>query len=156
MYTARRLTLNRIMRLGEKKMNEKMLEKANQFIKTREDASFSVIDENGYPSASAIWLTGQGDVAEIYFSTPVGSNKYKRLQKNNRASICCYAQFNNLTLVGEAEVLTDQESKSKHWQDQYIHIYPGGETDPTYCIIKFTTKRVSLHIDHEPAEFMLG
>jgi len=136
-------------------MDTKNLEKANQFFQTREDASFGVIDENGYPSVSAIWLTKQNDISEVYFSTPVGSNKYKRLQEHKQASICCYTDFNNLTLVGEAEVLTDQESKSKHWQEQYIYIYPGGETDPTYCIIKFTTKRVSLNIDHEEAEFAI-
>ena len=136
-------------------MDAKFLEKANQFIKTRSDASFSVIDESGYPSASAIWLMGHEDISEIYFSTPVGSNKYKRLQKCKKASICCYFGFNNLTLVGEAEVFTDQESKSKHWQEPFIHIYPKGETDPTYSIIKFTTKRVSLNIDHEGAEFTL-
>jgi len=132
-----------------------MIEKANQFFKTRQDASFSVLDENGYPSTSAIWLMNQDNISDIYFSTPVGSNKYKRLQKSNKASINCYAEFNNLTLVGEAEVLTDQESKTKHWQEPFIHIYPKGDTDPTYCIIKFTTKRVSLHIDHEGAEFTL-
>ena len=136
-------------------MDAKFLEKANQFIQTRQDASFSVIDEDGYPTTSAIWLTKQGDISKIYFSTPVNSNKYKRLQKNKKASINCYAEFNNLTLVGEAEVLTDQESKSKHWQEPFIHIYPQGEADPTYCIIKFTTKRVSLHIDHEGAEFAI-
>jgi len=136
-------------------MNAKMFEKANQFIKTRENASFGVIDENGYPSVSAIWLTKQENISEIYFSTPVGSNKYKRLQKSNKASICCYTDFNNLTLVGEAEVLIDQESKSKHWQEQYIYIYPEGESDPTYCVIKFTTKRVSLNIEHEGAEFTI-
>ena len=136
-------------------MNAKMFEKANQFIKNRNDASFSVIDENGYPSASAVWLINQENISEIYFSTIVGSNKYKRLQKSNKASICCYAEFSNLTLVGEAEVLTDQESKSKHWQEPFIHIYPNGDADPTYCVIKFTTKRVSLHIDHEGAEFVM-
>ena len=132
-----------------------MFEKANQFIKTRQDGSFSVIDESGYPSASAVWLINQENISEIYFSTIVGSNKYQRLQKNNKASLCCYAEFNNLTLVGEAEILTDQASKSKHWQEPFIHIYPKGDTDPTYCIIKFTTKRVSLHIDHEGAAFTL-
>jgi len=130
-------------------------EKAVQFLKTRPDASFSVLDENGYPSTSAIWLVNQGDISEIYFSTPVGSNKYKRLQNSGKASICCYAEFNNLTLVGEAEVLTDQESKAKHWQEQFVYVYPGGPTDPTYSIIKFTTKRVSQNIGHEAAEYGL-
>ncbi|MCL2873900.1 MAG: pyridoxamine 5'-phosphate oxidase family protein [Defluviitaleaceae bacterium] len=136
-------------------MDKKLFEKANQFFKTRENASFSVIDEKGYPSSSAIWLIGNEDISEIYFSTFVDSNKYNRLKKCNKASICSYSEFNNLTLVGEAEVLTDQKSKSEHWQEPFIHIYPKGETDPTYCIIKFTTKRVSMHIDHEGAEFVI-
>ncbi|MCL2527374.1 MAG: pyridoxamine 5'-phosphate oxidase family protein [Defluviitaleaceae bacterium] len=136
-------------------MDTKLLAKANEFIKTRNDASFSVLDESGFPSASAIWLMGHESIAEIYFSTPVGSNKYKRLQKSNKACICAYTGFSNLTLVGEAEILTDQASKTKHWQEPFIHIYPGGDTDPGYCIIKFVTKRVSLHIEHEGGEFLL-
>ena len=136
-------------------MDARMFEKANQFIKTSSNASFGVIDESGFPSASAIWLMGHEGVSEIYFSTPMGSNKYNRLQKCNKACICTYTDFNNLTLVGEAEILTDQESKSKHWQPPFIHIYPGGDTDPNYCVIKFTTKRVSLNIEHEEAEFAI-
>jgi len=134
-------------------MNQKMLAKANEFFKARQNASFSVLDEKGYPSASAIWLMGHGDVTEVFFSTPVGSNKYKRLQKCSKASINCYSDFSNLTLVGEAEVLTDQESKAKHWQEMFIHIYPEGAADPTYSVIKFTTKRVSMNIEEDEGAF---
>ena len=136
-------------------MNANILEKANNFFKSRNNASFSVLDENGFPSASAIWLMGHEDITEVYFSTPIGSNKYKRLQKSNKACICTYAEFNNLTLVGEAVILADQASKTKHWQEPFKYIYPQGDTDPTYCIIKFTTKRVSLNIDHEATEFVV-
>jgi hypothetical protein len=37
-------------------MNTKLCEKANEMIRTFEYASFGVIDENGYPSVSAISL----------------------------------------------------------------------------------------------------
>jgi len=136
-------------------MNQDLFQKATDFFKARENASFSVLDENGHPSASAIWLAGQENINEIYFSTPVGSNKYKRLQKSGKACINCYSDFSNLTLVGEAQVLTDAESKAKHWQEDFIHIYPQGATDPTYCIIKFTTKRVSMNIEEMAAEFTI-
>ncbi|MCL2855723.1 MAG: pyridoxamine 5'-phosphate oxidase family protein [Defluviitaleaceae bacterium] len=132
-----------------------MIEKANEFLKTCGNGSFSVLDESGHPSSSAIWLMGQENVREIYFSTPMGSNKYKRLQKSAKAGINCYSDFNNLTLVGDAVVLTDQESKTKHWQEMFIHIYPEGPTDPNYCVIKFATKRISMHIDHQSLEFNL-
>ena len=130
-------------------MSGEMIKKANELLKNCNDGSFSVMDENGYPSASAIWLLGQEDIKEIYFSTHIGSNKYKRVQNGGKASINCYSDFHNLTLVGDAVVMTDQETKTKYWQEMFAHVYPKGDTDPTYCIIKFTTKRVSAHIDEE-------
>ena len=129
--------------------------KANQMIQTFESASFGVIDENGYPSVSAISLCYPETISELHFTTTLDSNKTKRLQQNNKASINCYSDMNNITLVGEANILTDQASKSKYWQDWFIHIYPGGKTDPNYCVIKFTAKHASLWIDDEGAEFTI-
>ena len=139
-------------------MNTKLLEEANRMIRTCESAAFGVIDENGYPSVSAISLCSPESVSELYFTTTLDSNKAKRLEKSNKASICCFDNDNNITLVGEVEMITDQETKSKHWQDwvaREIHVYPGGETDPNYCMVKFTTKRVSLWLVDEGAEFAM-
>ena len=136
-------------------MNTKIFERANQIIKNYENVSFGVIDESGYPSVSTVLLIKPENISELYFSTNIGSNKEKRLQKNNKASICCCDGNHNITLVGEAEVLIDQETKSKYWEGCFIDHYPSGETDPIYCVIKFTTKRVSLWIDGEGAEFRI-
>ena len=140
-------------------MNTKLFEKANEMIKTCKYAGFGVIDENGYPSVSAISLSNPENISELYFTTTMDSNKVKRLQKNNKASINCYTAENNITLVGEAEIFSDQVTKSKYWQDWVkfgADVYPGGVSDPNYCFVKFTTKRASLWIDNEGAEFAMG
>jgi len=139
-------------------MNTKLFEKAHEMIRTFEYASFGVIDENGYPSVSAIILCNPENISELYFTTTMDSNKRKRLQKNSKASINCYTSMNNITLVGETEIFSDQETKSKYWQDWVklgVDVYPDGVSDPNYCFIRFTTKRVSLWIDNEGAEFAL-
>jgi len=139
-------------------MNTKLVERANEVIKGFEYASFGIIDESGYPSASAIILCNPKGISELYFITTMDSNKAKRLRKNNKASINCYTVDNNLTLVGEAEIITNQETKSKYWEEWIelgVDIYKDGVSDPNYCIVKFTTKRVSLWVDDEGAEFML-
>jgi len=139
-------------------MDTKLLEKANEIIKSFDYASFGVIDENGFPSVSAISLQNPENISELYFTTTMDSNKVKRLQKNNKASINCYTSMNNITLVGETEIFSDQETKSKYWQEWVqlgSDVYPGGITDPNYCFIRFTTKRVALWIDDEGAEFEL-
>ena len=133
-------------------MNTQLLEKANEIIAKCGDASFGVIDEKGYPSVSAVSLCYPQDVLEVYFTTGIGANKEKRIRANNKASLNCYTSSDNITLVGVCEILTDQESKSKYWQNWFKDIY-GDETNPDYCVIKFTTERVSLWIGHEGAEF---
>ena len=139
-------------------MNTKILEKANEIIKTFEYAGFGVIDENGYPNISAISLVNPEGISVLYFTTTMDSNKAKRLQKNNKASINCHTSMNNITLVGEAEIFSDPETKSNHWLEWVrlgADVYPDGVSDPKYCFVRFITKRVSLWIDNESAEFTL-
>jgi len=136
-------------------MNANIFEKANQIIKSCDAAYLGVIDENGFPSVCAVSPIKTENILEIFFSTNIGSNKEKRLRKSNRASICFRSGGNNITLVGEAEIITDQKIKSEYWLDWFKDHYQGGETDPNYCIIKFTTQRMSLWVDNESAELTL-
>ena len=136
-------------------MDSKMYEKANEILKKSANVHLGVVDENGYPVVMAMSLINPESIAEIYLSTTIDSNKSKSIQQNSKASVCCSTKDNNITLIGEAEILTDQETKSKCWQNWFIEVYPEGETDPTYCIIKFTTRRVSLFIDYNSSAFEL-
>jgi len=135
-------------------MNANIFAKANQILKNSTDAYFGVTDESGYPSVSTVSVINPENIFELYFSTGLQSNKVKRLQSDKRASICFHIGNDNVTLVGEAEILTDQETKSRYWMGWLDH-FPGGETDPAYCIIKFTAKRVSLWIDNEDSAFTI-
>jgi general stress protein 26 len=136
-------------------MNANVFEKASRIIKTCDAAYVGVIDEDGFPSVSTVAPINQESIFATYFATTLDANKTKRLQKNNRASVCFHTGGDNITLVGETETLTDQETKSRFWQDWFINHFPGGETDPNYCIIKITTKRVSLWVGNEGAESLI-
>ena len=136
-------------------MDTNIFAKANQIIKTCDVAYLGIIDENGYPHVSTVSTIKPENIVEAYFATGIVANKTKRLLKDKRASVCYRSENNNITLVGEVEILTDQTTKSQYWIDWFINHFPGGETDPNYCIIKFTTKRVSLWVDNESAEFLI-
>jgi len=137
-------------------MDSVMFEKANQILKKTANVHLGVVNENGCPVVVAMSLINPESISEIYLSTTLDSNKAKCLQKNNKASICVSTNTDNITLTGEVEILTDQETKSKCWQSWFCEVYPGGETDPNYCIIKFTAKHASLYIGHDVAAFELG
>ena len=137
-------------------MNANIFEKANQTIKTANTAYVGVIDENGFPSVSTVMVIDPENIFEVHFPTGLASNKVKRLTKDSRASVCFHIGGNNITLVGEAEILTDQQTKSRFWRsaDLTAH-FPGGETDPNFCIVRIKTKRVSLWVDNEDAQFTI-
>ncbi len=136
-------------------MDANIFLKANQIIKSCDAAYIGVIDENGYPNVSTVSTIKPDSIFEAYFSTGMGANKTKRLLRDKRASLCYCLNGDNVTLVGEVEILTEQGTKKQYWLDWFINHFPLGETDPDYCIIKFTTKRVSLWIDCESAEFTI-
>ena len=133
-------------------MNQKLIEKANKVIKSCDEAYFGVIDEDGCPHVSTVSTIRPEGIYEAYFATGLEGNKIKRLQNDNRASVCYHKGGDNITLVGTTEILTDQESKNRHWLGWFKEIFPLGKTDPNYCVIKFTTKRVSLWVNYEGAE----
>ena len=52
-------------------------------------------------------------------------------------------------LTGYIEIITDEAEKKALWQDWFIEHFPGGVNDPTYCILKFTAKRVTYWLDFQ-------
>jgi len=136
----------------ENTMSSKIINKSSEMIKKASNAHLGVVDENGYPVVMSMSLTNTESISEVYMTTTLDSNKAVCLKKNNKASLCISNENDNITLVGEIEICTDQETKSKCWQNWFNEVYEGGETDPNYCVLKFTTKRYKLFIGYETAE----
>ena len=53
------------------------------------------------------------------------------------------------------EVLTDAESKEMIWREGDEQYYPGGVTDPNYCVLKFTATDGRFYSDFYPRSFVL-
>ena len=58
-------------------------------------------------------------------------------------------------LRGTMEVLTDAASKEMIWRDGDTEYYPGGVTDPNYCVLRFTTTDGRFYSDFNPRSFVL-
>lgn len=130
--------------------------KAASIMKAAKEAIIATVDENGFPSASAISSIKTDGIKIIWFSTGLGSGKVKRLSKNNKCSVCYCDGKNNVTLQGTVEILTDPDIKRQLWVDWFINHFPGGVEDADYCILKFTAKKVVLWVDSQTDEFELS
>lgn len=106
----------------------------------------ALIDAEGYPTASTLSVAKADGIRELWFGTGLGSNKAKRIEKCNRASVCFSTLEYNITLVGDIEIRTDPETRKASWYEGMSNHFSGPD-DPNYCVLVFTTRRYNLFVD---------
>ena len=143
-------------------MSQKAIARAEEIIKSKtagENAgvgvTLSLLDHEGYPTTSTLSISRVDGIRQILFGGSLSSNKAKRIMQNSRASVCIFddnfeaGAYYNITLVGDAEVVTDPELKKEVWYEGLAEHFEKGVEDPDYCVLRFTTKRYNLWVDLE-------
>jgi general stress protein 26 len=105
----------------------------------------SSVDEDGFPNTKAMLpprkMVGLKD---FYFTTNTSSMRVKQYRKNKKACIYFFDKryFRGVMLIGKMDVRTDQKTKELIWRDGDTRYYPLGVTDPDYCVLKFTARKM--------------
>jgi len=107
----------------------------------------SLIDTEGFPTASVITPSRAAGINWITFGAEIGANKAKRIANCNRASVCFSTVEHCVNLVGEIEIITSDDVKHEMWYDG-LKMHFTGPDDPHYCVLRFVTKRYKLFIDY--------
>ena len=85
-------------------------------------AALSLIDENGYPSATTFVIVKSDGINWLTFATGVEERPYaKRINKNNKACVCINSSNYTINLVGRVEMLTDIETKKANWVPEWTN-----------------------------------
>ena len=96
-------------------------------------------------------------IKTFYFTTNTFSIRVAQYKANPKASIyfCDAKGFKGMMLRGTMEVLTDAASKEMIWRVGDTEYYPGGVTDPNYCVLKFTAIDGRFYSDFYPRSFVI-
>ena len=144
-------------------MNQEVIARAEEIISSKAGykdelgmdgyATLAVIDENGFPTASTYVIIKADGIKWLTFGTGLGRDIVKRINKNNRASVCINSNEYNITLVGTFEALTDLDVRKEMWiQNSAMSNHWTGPEDPQFCVLRFTTERYNLFVDYKGAE----
>ena len=134
--------------------NTKIIAQAIEIVKknTVQDGTFqgemcvlSLIDEEGFPTASVVTPSKSDGINWVTFCTFLDNNRARRSIANKRASVCFSSDEYCINLVGEIEVITSADVKQEMWYDT-LSLHVSGPEDPNYCVLKFTTKRYKIFI----------
>ena len=80
----------------------------------------------------------------IWFATGLSTSKIKDIKKNPNVSVFVDDPYDmaNASIAGKAEIVTTPSLLKKFWQEPFGFFFPGGPTDPDYCLLKITPKKV--------------
>ena len=121
-------------------------------------AYISSVDQDGFPWTKAMLKPRKREgIKTFYFTTNTFSIRVAQYKANPKASIyfCDAKGFKGMMLRGTMEVLTDAASKEMIWHDGDEQYYPGGVTDPNYCVLKFTATDGRFYSDFYPRSFVI-
>ena len=122
-------------------------------------AYISSVDQEGFPWTKAMLKPRKREgIKTFYFTTNTFSIRVAQYKANPKASIyfCDAKSFKGMMLRGTMEVLTDAVSKEMIWRKGDTQYYPGGVTDPNYCVLKFTATDGRFYSDFYPRSFEIG
>ena len=121
-------------------------------------AYISSVDQEGFPWTKAMLKPRKREgIKTFYFTTNTFSVRVAQYKANPKASIyfCDAKGFKGMMLRGTMEILTDTKSKEMIWRNGDEQYYPGGVTDPNYCVLKFTATDGRFYSDFYPRSFVI-
>lgn len=136
---------------------EELTERIIKLVDRQEVCFLSFIDEKGFPSTRTMLnpRKRQG-IKEFYLTTNTGSKKVQALLANPKAGLYFYdrALYHGVAFAGTVEVIHDQSVKDEVWRDMDIIFYESN-TDPDYCVLKFTAESARYYQDYTSTDIQL-
>ncbi len=126
-------------------------------IDTQDICFLSFINPQGFPTSRAMLnpRKRQG-IKEFYLTTNYSSQKVKSLLANSRAGLyfCDKSVYRGVAFSGNVEVIQDQSVKDEIWRDMDTIFYENN-TDPNYCVLKFTAESARYFQDYHSTDLTL-
>ncbi len=126
-------------------------------IERQEVCFLSFINEKGFPTTRTMLnpRKHQG-IKEFYLTTNTKSQKVQALLQNPKAGLYFYDRslYQGIAFDGTVEVVYDQSVKDEIWRDMDIIFYESN-TDPDYCVLKFTATSARFYQDYRSVDIEL-
>ena len=122
----------------------KLKNKILELISKPQLASFGTI-KDGKPWIRYMFLTGEPDLT-LYTTTFSNSRKVEQLKKDPNIHIVIggdQEHFKNphINIQGIAQILTDLDTKKKHWSE-HLKVFFSGPEDPNFSVIKISPQLI--------------
>ncbi len=121
-------------------------------------AVISSVDSEGYPNTKMMLAPRLRDgIRQFYFTTNTSSHAVESYRRNPKGCVYFFDArfFRGVMFMGKMEVLEDADHKQLIWREGDNSYYPGGVTDPDYCVLRFTVTRGRYYANFKTESFAL-
>ena len=114
------------------------------FVGSYQYSNLITVTEDGTPRGRMMAHLPLKDDMVIWYATGNQSRKVAEIEKNPAASVFFYrpTDHSGVSALGKAEIVRDDETRKKYWQDKWNVFWKEGPTDPGYCLIKITPQKM--------------
>ncbi len=114
------------------------------FMGSYQYSNLITIAEDGTPKGRMMAHLPVKDDMIIWYATGTQSRKVVEIDKNPAASVFFYrpTDHSGVSAMGKAEIVRDDETRKKMWQDKWSAFWSEGATDSRYCLVKVTPEKI--------------
>jgi len=114
------------------------------FMGSYQYSNLITIAEDGTPKGRMMAHLPVKDDMIIWYATGTQSRKVVEIDKNHAASVFFYrpTDHSGVSAIGKAEIVRDDETRKKMWQDKWSAFWSEGATDSRYCLVKVTPEKI--------------
>jgi general stress protein 26 len=113
-------------------------------VKSYPFSNLITIGPKGIPKGRMMAHLPLGNDMVFWFATSATSNKIKEITRNKSSCVFVYrpTDHSSVTACGKAQVIKDDKTRKKYWQDAWKAYWPAGPKDPNYVLIRLAPKRL--------------
>jgi len=130
---------------------EDLKKKVLELIKSNRYANLITFGADGAPRGRIMTNLPIGNDMVIWFATGLSTSKIQDIKKN--PNVCVFVDdphdHKNASIIGRAHIITDGKLKKKFWQEAFAFFFPGGPSDPDYCLLKIIPRKIE-YLDPGP------
>ena len=119
------------------------------------EVTLASVNADGFPRPVPLDKIHSLGCNEVWVVTAADSEKVADFRLNPKAGLSYSFYGDSVALRGTVEIITDDETRKRMWQEYFINYFPGGPAGPNYVLIRFIGNEATIWINREFAHISI-
>jgi len=123
-------------------MTDDVKTQALEFMREHPTSHMTTVEDNK-PDCRVMYCPRVDDDFTVWYATSAVSKKIRQINGNPNVCAIFYMEGRYARVQGSAEVITDQEIKTRLWEDDWAKYWKKGPEDEDYVLLKIIPDEVA-------------